>query len=205
MQPVIVRVVESVEITAPVSAVFALVSDPLAKAKLNPFIQVIRIEREDPGPLRAGSVTFYRLQKGTRIFEYRMRCIRHAPGRLIESQAELPTLFTVRVNVESIPGGSRLKQTEECEVTPNMLEGLLVSRRAEHAWRLVKVLNFVLPELVHETFAVILRERTDSLRLSMQRELREWLHAMKVHAESRDASVPLPSADGGAVSDVNTS
>lgn len=205
MQPVIIQVAAAVEIGVPPAAVFALASDPLAKARLNPFTQVIRIEREDPGPFRAGSVTFYRIQKGTRVFEYRMRCIRYEPGQLIESRAELPTLFTVRVEVEPIPGGSRLKQTEECEVTTHMLEGLLVTRRAEHAWRFVKVLNFVLPELVHETFAVILRERADTLRLSMQRELREWLHAIKVHAESRDASVPLPSAGGGAVSDVNTS
>ena len=99
MEPVIIPVVGAVEIGAPPSAVFALVSDPLAKAKLNPFTQVIRIEREDHGPLRQGSVTFFRLQKGTRIFEYRMRCVRLEPGRLIESRAELPNLFTVRVEV----------------------------------------------------------------------------------------------------------
>jgi hypothetical protein len=205
VQPVILRIKEAVEIATPPASVYALVSDPAAKARLNPFTQAIRIEREDPGPLREGSVTFFRIQKGTRIFEYRMRCIRHEPGRLIESRAELPTLFTVRVEVEPLPGGSRLKQTEECEVTPYMLEGLLVTRRAEHAWKLVKVLNFVLPELVHETFAVILRERADSLRVSMQRELREWLHAIKAHVESGGASVPLPAADEKAVADTGTS
>jgi hypothetical protein len=184
MQPVIVRVAESVEVAAPPSAVFALVSDPLAKAKLNPFIQVIRIEREDLGPLRQGSVTFFRLQKGMRIFEYRMRCVRLEPGRLIESKAELPNLFTVRVEVESVPGGSRLAQSEECEVSPQMLEGLPVTRRAEHAWRLMKTLYFFLPELALETFAAIFHERADSLRASMQRELREWLQAVKQHLES---------------------
>jgi hypothetical protein len=203
--PVILQIKEAVEIATPPASVYALVSDPAAKARLNPFTQAVRIEREDPGPLRAGSVTFYRLQKGTRIFEYRMRCIRHEPGRLIESQAELPTLFTVRVDVEPIPGGSRLKQTEECEATPYMLEGLLVSRRAEHAWRLVKVLNFVLPELVHETFAVILRERTDSLRVSMQRELAGWLQAIKAHLESGDHSDPSARQDARLLTDMGGS
>ena len=71
MDPVIVKVEVSVEIAAPPSTVFALVSDAEAKARLNPFVQVIRIERETPGPLREGSLTFFRLQKGKRIFEYR--------------------------------------------------------------------------------------------------------------------------------------
>jgi hypothetical protein len=202
---VIIAVNAAVEIKASTAAVFACVSDPVAKGKLNPFVHVIRIEREDSGAFGAGSVTFYRLQRGTRIFEYRMRCIRHEPGRLIESRAELPTLFTVRVEVEPVPGGSFLKQTEECEVTPHMLQGLLVSRRAEHAWRLVKVLNFVLPELVHETFAVILRERVDSLRVSMERELREWLQAIKAHVESGGASCSLMTAGGTPLTDALTS
>jgi len=188
MEPVIIPVVGAVEIGAPPSAVFALVSDPLAKAKLNPFAQVIRIEREDHGPLRQGSVTFFRLQKGTRIFEYRMRCVRLEPGRLIESRAELTNLFTVRVEVEPAPGGSRLTQSEECEVSPHMLEGLSATRRADHAWRLMKTLYFFLPELAHETFAVIFRERADSLRASMQRELQGWLLAIKAHVESGDRS-----------------
>lgn len=188
MQPVIIRVAATVEIGAPPAAVFALVSDANAKARLNPFTQVIRIEQEDDGPLRQGSVTFFRLQKETRIFEYRMRCVRFEPGRLIESKAELPNLFTVRVEVEAAPGGSRLRQSEECEVSPHMLEDLSVTRRAERAWRFMKTLNFFLPELAHETFTVILRERADSLRLSMQRELQGWLQAIKAHVESGDRS-----------------
>jgi hypothetical protein len=205
MEPLIIRVAAAVEIEAPPAAVFALVSDAGAKAHLNPWTQVIRIEREDPGPLHQGSVTFFRLQKGTSIFEYRMRCVQLESGRLIESKAELPNLFTVRVEVEPTPGGSRLQQTEECEVTPHMLEGLLVTRRAEHAWRFVKVLNFVLPELVHETFAVILRERTDSLRVSMQRELAGWLQAIKAHLESGDYSDPSARQDARLSTDMGGS
>jgi len=203
MQPVIIRVAAAVEIGAPPAAVFPLVSDANAKAKLNPFIQVIRIEREDDGPLRQGSITFFRLQKETRIFEYRMRCVRFEPGRLIESKAELPNLFTVRVEVEAAPGGCRLRQSEECEVPLHMLEGLHVTRRAEHAWRFMKTLNFFLPELAHETYAVILRERADSLRVSMQRELQGWLQAIKAHVESGDRTdhsvpaIPSPRPDAG--------
>jgi hypothetical protein len=203
MQPVILRVAATVEIGAPAAAVFALVSDANAKAKLNPFTQVIRIEREDDGPLRQGSITFFRLQKETRIFEYRMRCVRFEPGRLIESKAELPNLFTVRVEVGAAPGGSRLSQSEECEVSPHMLEDLPVTRRAERAWRFMKTLNFFLPELAQETFTVIFRERADALRVGMQRELHGWLQAIKAHVESGDRSdrsvraVSEPASDTG--------
>ncbi len=165
-------------------AVFALVSDPPAKARLNPSVQVIRVEREDAGPLREGSVIFLRLQKGRRIFEYRTRCQRLVPGRLLESRAELPTLARVRVEVDPIPQGTRLTQQEECEVTVEMLEGLPVARRAERAWRTLKLLHLFLPGLAQETFAVILRERADALRLVMKHELRAWLEAIKQHLES---------------------
>ncbi len=184
MQPVIVRVAESVEVAAPPSAVFALISDPLAKAKLNPFIQVIRIEREDPGPFREGSVTFFRLHKGTRIFEYRTRCGRLEPDRLLENQAELPTLFRVGVEVGPIPGGTLLTQREECEITVATLEGLPVPRRAERAWQAIKILSLVAPGLARETHAMILQERADALRVVMARELRGWLQAIKRHLES---------------------
>lgn len=203
MQPVILRVAATVEIGAPAAAVFSLVSDANAKAKLNPFAQVIRIEREDDGPLRQGSITFFRLQKESRIFEYRMRCVRFEPGRLIESKAELPNLFTVRVEVAAAPGGSRLSQSEECEVSPHMLEDLTVTRRAERAWRFMKILNFFLPELAHETFTVIFRERADALRVSMQRELQGWLQAIKAYVESGGRSdrsvraVSEPASDTG--------
>lgn len=193
MQPVIVRVAATVDIDAPPAAVFALVCDPVAKATLNPYTQVIRIEREDPGPLREGSVTFFRLQKGPRIFEYRMRCLRCEPSRLIESKAELPNLFVVRTEIEPTSGGSLLRQSEECEVSPQMLEGLPVTRRAEHAWKLMKTLYLILPELAHETYALIFRERADSLRVSMQRELQGWLLAIKAHLESQpSATSPAP-------------
>jgi hypothetical protein len=184
MEPVIVTVAESVEILSPPSKVFALVRDAQAKARLNPLVQVIRIEHETPGPFREGSVTFFRLQKGKRIFEYRTRCHRLEADRLLENQAELPTLFRVRVEVEPTPDGTLLTQQEECEVGVEMLEGLPVSRRAERAWQTIKILNLVLPALGREAYAVILRERAEALRISLRRELWAWLQAIKRHLET---------------------
>ena len=175
------------EIAVSPSAVFALVCDPEAKARLNPFVQVIRVEAEEAGPLREGSVILFRLQKGRRIFEYRTRCLRLIPGRLLETRAELPTLFTVRVEVVPIPGGTRLEQQEECEIDLVMLEGVPVSRRAERVYRAMHLMAFLLPALGRETYAILLRERADALRIVLQRELHGWLEAIKRHLESQKA------------------
>ncbi len=187
MEPLIIRVAVTVDIAVPLNRVFALISDAEAKTRLNPFVQVIRVERETPGPLREGSVTYFRLQKGRRIYEHRSQCRRLEPDRLLEAQAILPTLYRVRVQLEPIQTGTRLTQEEECEVTPAMLEGLPVSRRAERAWRTVKLLRFIVPALGREAHTLILRERAETLRLSLRRELWSWLHAVKLRLESSQA------------------
>jgi hypothetical protein len=184
MEPVILRVAQTVEIQAPPTTVFALAADAPTKARFNPFVEVIRVERETPGPLREGSVTFFRLQKGQRIFEYRMRCARLVPGRIIQSQADLPTLFRVTIEVEPASGGCRLIQREECEVTRDMLEGLLVPRRAERAWRVIKLFHLFMPGLTRDAYAVLLQERIDALHAGLKRELSAWLRAIKDHLES---------------------
>ncbi len=66
-----------------------------------------------------------------------------------------------------------------------MLDGLPVPRRAERAWRAIKILGLLAPSLARETYAVILRERADALRVVMERELRAWLQAIKQYLESR--------------------
>ncbi len=185
MEPIVLRINASVEIAVPPATLFAFVADASAKARLNPAVHVIRIERETPGPLQEGTVTFFRLQKGKRIFEYRSRCIRFEPDRFVESQADLPTLFRVRVRVEpNGHGGARLTQEEECEVTGAMVEGLPLSGQAERAWRAIKVLHYVFPALARETYFVMLRERAEGLRDELERELRAHLQCVKAHLEA---------------------
>jgi len=186
-QSLTLQICQSVEIAVSPSALFPLVCDPEARSRLDPAVRVIRVEVEGAGPLREGSIMFFRLQKGSRIFEYRTRCLRLVPERLLETQAELPTLFRVRVELVPIPGGTRLTQQEDCEVGLDMLEGLPVTRRAERVWRAMHLLHLVMPALARETFAVVLRERAEALRILMERELRAWLEAIKRHVESKNA------------------
>src|SRR6266508_3532256 len=93
----------TVEINAEPAEVFAVVSDLRRKAFLNPNIQVIRVELESEEPVREGSVFYHRFQRGTRIMEYRSRCVRLVAPWLVESRSETDPPFVVRVTVESIP------------------------------------------------------------------------------------------------------
>ena len=114
----------SVEVRAGADEVFALVSDLRRKARLNPNIQVIRVEMEGEGPVREGSVFYHRFQKGTRIIGYRSRCVRFVPPRLFESRGETDPPFEVKVTVEPTPEGCRLTQEETLEVSPELLDVL---------------------------------------------------------------------------------
>jgi hypothetical protein len=182
MTPATIRIAESVEIAAPPGVVFELVSDSAAKLRLNPFVEVIRVERE--GPPGEGVVTFLRFQRGHRFIEYRTRCVAWVPDRLLESEALLPTAFRVRVEVEPCGPGTRLTQREECEVTADMLEHLLATNREERGWRAMKLLHYALPMVAREAFAIILQERVDRARKTMALELHTWLLAIKRHLEA---------------------
>jgi hypothetical protein len=189
MDPVIIRIAESIDIHASPPTVFALVSDPAAKLALNPFVTVIRVEREGAGE---GAVTFLRFQKGQRFVEYRSRCVAFVPDRLIESQAELPTLLRVLFQVDPIESGTRLTQHEECEVTPEMLEHLLASQREEGAWRAMKLIHLVLPILAREAYAMIFHDRVETARKTMSVELYAWLEHIKRHLESGTRATVTP-------------
>jgi hypothetical protein len=69
-----------------------------------------------------------------------------------------------------------------------MLEELPLPPRAERAWRTIKLLCLVTPSLARETYAVILRERVDALRVVTERELRGWLQAIERHLERQPSA-----------------
>jgi hypothetical protein len=186
MERVIIEIQESVEIAAPPPAVFAVVSDPQAKLALNPFVEVIRVEREGVGE---GAVTFLRFQKGHRFIEYRTCCVAYERDRLVESAADLPTLFRVRVELAPVAAGTRLTQGERCEVTPDMLEHVVATQREQRAWRTIKLMNLVFPGLVREAFSMIFHERVDAVRKTMSMELYAWLDAIRRHVEARGEAV----------------
>ena len=173
----------SVEIRAEAAEVFALVSDLRRKARLNPNIQVIRVELEAEGPVREGAVFYHRFQRGTRILEYRSRCVRCVPPHLFESRGETDPPFEVRVTVEPTPAGCRLIQHEALEVTPDLLDALEPAPTAAGTFREILGLMALFPSArpLGSELRALQRER---LVKRLTGELRFWLEAIRAHVEA---------------------
>lgn len=172
----------TVEIRAQPAEVFAVVSDLGRKAPLNPNIQVIRVELEGEKPVREGSVFYHRFHRGTRILEYRSRCVRSFPPWLFESRSETDPPFEVRVTVDPTPAGCRLTQQEEVEVTPELLDALEAApTRAPTLRDIVKLLAlFPSARPLGSELRALQRERVVKM---LTGELQSWLDAIRAHLE----------------------
>jgi len=179
----------TVEIQAEAGDVFALVSDLRRKAPLNPNIQVIRVELEGEEPVQEGSVFYHRFQRGTRIMEYRSRCIRFLPPRLFESRSETDPPFEVRVTIEPTPAGCRLTQQEAVEVTPELLDALEPARTEVRTFRDIVELLALFPSgrRLGSEFRTLQRERVVR---KLAGELQCWLDAIQAHFEA--GIIPRP-------------
>lgn len=185
----------SVDVRAEPAEVFALVSDLRRKALLNPNIHVIRVELEGEEPVREGSVFYHRFQKGTRIIEYRSRCIRCVPPRVFESRGETEPPFEVRVMVEAGAEGCRLTQQEALEVTPELLDALEPVSAGERTFRDLTGLLALLPG-VRQLGSELRSYQRERLARRLTRELQAWLDAVKAHLEERGREHPAGRAAG---------
>ena len=172
------------EIHAGTAEVFAVVSDLRRKARLNPNIEVIRVELEGSEPVREGSVFYHRFQKGRQIVEYRSRCVRCVPPRLFESHGETDPPFEVRVTVEPTLEGCRLTQEEVLEVPPEVLDALEAGPGRERGFREILRLLPIFPvaRQLGSELRALQRERV-ARRLAG--ELEAWLLAIRAHVEAR--------------------
>lgn len=173
----------SVEIRAEVAEVFNLVSDLRRKASLNPNIQVIRVELEGEGRIGEGSVFYHRFQRGTRIMEYRSRCVRFVPPRLFESRSETDPPFEVRVTVEPTPAGCRLTQQEELEVTPELLDALEPGPKDVRTFRDIVGLLALFPS-VRPLGSELRTLQHERVVRRLTGELQSWLDAIRGHLEA---------------------
>jgi len=177
----------SVQVRAGPEEVFALVSDPPRKVRLNPNVRVLRVELEGGGRVGEGAVFYHRLAKGTRLIEYRSRCVRYAPPRLFEIRGETDPPFEVRVTVEPIPEGCRLTQEERLEVTPSLLDALEPAEaEGRPFWEALGLLA-LFPGSRRLASELRVHQR-DRLARRLTRELQAWLDAIKAHLEGGDAA-----------------
>lgn len=167
----------SIHIDAPVERVFALISDPLERARLNPDASPIRVEIENESRLQAGSICHYRLQVGRRIVDYRTRVREFIPNRRIASISDSAIPFDLVIDTEEEDGGTRLTQTEEFEPTDEML---LESAPDDGPLRRFE---WLLPFLDLDYARRVLRRREELLRERLEIRLEEWLAAIKQHLE----------------------
>lgn len=161
---------------------FAVVSDLRLKARLNPNIEVIRVELEGEEPVREGSVFSHRFRKWGRTLEYRSRCVRCEPPRLFETRGEGGPAFAVRVTVEPAAVGCRLTQEEAVEVEPEMFDALepppLGARRFRDFVRLLLLFPGGRP--LGRELGALQRER---LARRLSDELQAWLEGIRQHVE----------------------
>jgi hypothetical protein len=172
----------TVEIRAEPAEVFAVVSDLRHKARLNPNIQVIRVELEGEEPVREGSVFYHRFHRGARIMEYRSQCVRLVTPRLVENRSETDPPFDVRVTVDPTPGGCRLTQEEEVEVTPALLDAFEAAPTQVRTFRDIVHLFVLFPSLrpLGAEIRVFQRER---VARKLSGELQSWLDGIRAHLE----------------------
>ena len=175
----------TVEIRADTAEVFALVSDLRRKARLNPNIQVIRVELEGEEPLREGSVFYHRFHRGTRIMEYRSRCVRLVPPRLFESRSETNPPFEVRVTVDPTSVGCRLMQEEQVEATPELLDAFEPAPSSMRTLPDIVKLLALFPSArpLGCELRVLQRERVVAI---LSGELKSWLDAIRAHLEGKE-------------------
>lgn len=172
----------SVEIRAEPARVFALVSDLRRKARLNPNIEVIRVELEGEEPVGAGSVFYHRFQRGRRIVEYRSRCVRFDPPRLFVSRGETDPPFEVGVTVDPTPAGCRLTQKETVEAAPDLLDALDPAREPAPGWGdLVRLLAFFPGG--RGLGSELRAHQRERVARRLGEELGAWLQAIRSHVE----------------------
>lgn len=167
----------SIHIDAPVERVFALVADPLERARLNPDAAPIRIEIENESPLRLGSICHYRLQVGRRIVDYRTRVREFVPNRRIASVSDSAIPIDLVIDTEEVDGGTRLTQTEVFEPSDEML---LESAPANEPLRRFE---WLLPFLDLDYAGRVRRRREELLQEHLENRLDVWLAAIKRRLE----------------------
>jgi uncharacterized protein YndB with AHSA1/START domain len=175
-----VVVSRSIHIDAPVARVFALATDPAARSALNPGAIPIRVEAEDGGPVRVGTVWHFRLQIDNRIVDYRARVLELDPNRRIVSRSDSAVPFEVTLETAPEGGGTRLTQTERFEASEDTLRSALL-RSAENAildlaYRLALLLDLEAAQRMRARREALLAEQLGAM-------LDRWLAAIRDHLE----------------------
>ncbi len=171
-----VVVSRTIHVNAPVERVFALMADPAARSRLSPHAQPIRVEIEDGGPLRLGSVCHFRMQLGNRIVDYHTQVREFEPNRLIVSVSDTAIPFEIRITTLPEDGGTRLTQTESFE--PD--EATLRAQLPDDLNTAILRFAYAIALFVDAEWARRLRRRQEEIvEAALGERLECWLAAIK--------------------------
>lgn len=170
----------NIHIQALVERVFALVADPVARSALAPHACPLRVEIDDGGPLRAGSVCHFRVQMNGRILDYRTRVREFVLNRRIVSISDSEVPFEIALETAADRDGTRLTQTERFEPTEEMLSQALQQMPSSAAME--KIYQW-LPFLDPEYATRVHRGREQMLARRLEGNMEQWLTAIKQHLE----------------------
>ncbi len=173
------QISRDMHIQAPVEQVFRLVTDPAARAELNPEATPLRVDVDD-APLHIGSICHYRMHIGGRIVDYHMRITEFEPNRRLVSVSEdLSVPFEVAIELQPEAEGTHLLQAERFEPSAEMLDAAFA--RGDET-----LPSFVEQALLFadEDSALNLRQRQEqALQAALERKLEHWLSAIKSRIE----------------------
>lgn len=172
----------SIHINAPVERVFALMSDPRQRARLNPDGTPLSVEIEDDACLRTGSICRFRLRIGARVVEYSTRVREFIPNRRIVSVSDTAVPFEITIETVAENGGTRLTQTESFEPSDEML--IDTTPPAGTSGRLARLIARVLPFLDTDSAQDEHDRETQALRRKLEEKLDRWLEAIRRHLET---------------------
>lgn len=170
----------NIHIQTPVERVFALVADPVARSGLAPHARPLRVEIDDGGPLRAGSVCHFRVQMNGRILDYRTRVREFVPNRRVVSISDSEVPFEIALETAADRDGTRLTQTERFEPTEAMLQQALQQTPSSAAME--KIYQW-LPFLDPEYATRVHHGREQLLAQQVEGNMEQWLTAIKQHLE----------------------
>jgi uncharacterized protein YndB with AHSA1/START domain len=183
-----IAVSRSVFIEAPVERVFALIADPLARARLNPDVTPIDVRIEGGAPLTTGSRVHFRLQIGERVVDYQAEVREFLRNRRIVSMAQATVPFEVRLETEALDRGTRLTQTESFEASEELLEAQTPDGGPPPR---LPWLGSILLLFYPEQAARLRQEREERLAERLGANMDRWLTAIKRDLE-RGAGTDAP-------------
>jgi len=168
----------SIEIETSLAEAYRLLADSERKARLNPDIEVLKIESVTDGPLAVGTRTFHSLRTANGVQKFHSEVVACETNRYIEWLTDTQPAFRVRQSLELTATGCLLVHEEWLDTQPELpaMDSLGVLLEVAETFRDAASMDLS-PRPAH------VGDPAEGLRHDMQRSLAAWLANIKSHLE----------------------